>query len=312
MKPTIIFFGSFGHYSAIVLEELLSSELVEVTHVITTPPFINRKGKEEKGAVQILAKEHQIPVTTKMPSLFSDINKDFSADFIITAGYGKLLPTKLLSEPKIASLNLHFSLLPKYRGANPGEWTILMGEEKSGITIIEMNEEFDKGGTIFQKSIDLETSETRESLYEKLYHLGGKVFPEVINKFAKGELKTIPQEKNSFPYAARFKRADGFIEWEIIQAALEGEESQPNLSSKQLSKIIKLQELKSINPQFIEKVSRSLYGFPSLWTLITTTKGEKRMKIHTTEVINNKLVLNEVQVEGQTRANWNQVKNILK
>lgn len=312
MKPTVIFFGSFGHYSAVVLEELINSNLIKVIHVVTNPTHTNRKGKEEKGAVQLVAEKNNIPFTTTMPSLFSDIKKDFSADFIITAGYGKLLPPKLLSEPKVASLNLHFSLLPKYRGSNPGEWTILMGEEKSGITIIEMNEEFDKGGTIYQESIDLETDENRESLYEKLYLLGGKVFPEVIIKFSKGELETISQPKSDFPYAARFKRDDGFIEWDIIKNSMNGKDSKPDLSSVQLSKIIKLQEINSINPQFIEKASRALYKFPSLWTKIPTVKGEKRMKIHTTEVKNNRLILIEVQIEGQSRAKWNQVKNILK
>ncbi|MDH5533073.1 MAG: methionyl-tRNA formyltransferase [Candidatus Pacebacteria bacterium] len=311
MKPTIIFFGSFGHYSAIVLKELIKSNLIDVIHVVTTPPFVNRKGKEEKGPVQTLAEENNIPFTTQMPLLFSDIGNGFKADFIITAGYGKLLPGKLLSEPKIASLNLHFSLLPKYRGANPGEWTILMGEEKSGITIIEMNEEFDKGGTIYQESIDLEKAETRESLYEKLYTLGGKSFPTVISKFQKGELTTIPQPNNDFPYASRFKRDDGFIEWDVIKDTMDGKSCKPNLSSKMLSKIISLQEINSIDAYFIEKVSRALYGFPSLWTIIPTAKGDKRMKIHSTKVENNKLVLNEVQIEGQSRARWNQVKNIL-
>lgn len=311
MTYSIVFFGSFGHYSALVLDELIKSSEIDVLQVVTTPPIIDKKGKEIKGEVHKLAEKNSLPVLTELPKSFVDIKKNFQADFIITAGYGKLLPPTLLSEPKVASLNLHFSLLPKYRGANPGEWAILMGEEKSGITIIEMNEEFDQGGTIYQQSIDLDKKETRESLYEKLYNLGGEIFPEVIKKFALGELKIIPQMDNNYPYASRFKRNDGFIEWEIIANALEGKDSEAKLSSTVLSKIVSLQKLNTINPEFIEKTSRALYGFPSLWTIILTNKGEKRMKIHSCHVFDGKLVLDEVQIEGQQKAKFNQIKNII-
>ena len=311
MTYSIVFFGSFGHYSALVLDYLIKASEIKVLQVVTTPPIIDKKGKEIKGEVQKLAEQNSLPVLTELPKSFTDIKENFQADFIITAGYGKLLPPALLGESKIASLNLHFSLLPKYRGANPGEWAILMGEEKSGVTIIEMNEEFDKGGTIYQQSVDLDKKETRESLYEKLYSLGGEIFPEVIKKFAEGELKTIPQMDNDYPYATRFKRDDGFIEWDIIASALEGKDSDTKLSSTVLSKIISLQKLNTINPEFIEKTSRALYGFPSLWTKIFTNKGEKRMKIHSCHILDGKLSLDDVQVEGQQKAKFNQVKNII-
>jgi methionyl-tRNA formyltransferase len=312
MKPSIIFFGSFGHYSAIVLKELIESNLLTISHVVTTPPFVNRKGKEEKGAVQIEAEEHNIPFTTQMPSLFSNINENFEADFIITAGYGKLLPGKLLNEPKIASLNLHFSLLPKYRGANPGEWAILMNEKETGISIIEMNEKFDEGGTIFSLPTPITDEDNRETIYEKLYSSGGKSLGQVIVDFSTGKLKTTKQPETDLPYASRLKRDDGFISWEDISKTMNGETASLESLSKTMTKIVKLQELDNIDAHFISRASRALYGFPSLWTKIPTAKGEKRMKIHTTEVIDNKLVLNEVQIEGQARAKWNQVKNILK
>jgi methionyl-tRNA formyltransferase len=311
MKPSLIFFGSFGHYSAIVLNELLASDLVEVKHVVTTPTAIDRKGKETKGAVQILAEENNIPVTTQMPKLFSDIRPDFSADFIITAGYGKLLTPKLLSEPKIASLNLHFSLLPKYRGANPGEWAILMGEKETGTTVIEMNEEFDQGGIVSSLKTPITPAETRESLYEKLYLEGGKALPQVIVDFADEKLLTKPQPKTDLPYATRFKRDSGFISWDAVRKTMDGVNADLNEVSPLLATIAQLQNLDSIPPYYIERASRALYNFPSLWTLIPTAKGEKRMKIHSTLIENDKLILNEVQIEGQSKALFNQVKNII-
>jgi len=311
MQPTLIFFGSFGNYSAIVLNELIRSDLVKVLQVVTTPPVINRKKQEEKGAVQLLAEKHNLPVITEMPSKFSEISDDFKADFIITAGYGKLLPNNLLSEPKIASLNLHFSLLPKYRGANPGEWAILMNEKESGITIIEMNEKFDQGGTIFTTPTPITDQDNRETLYQKLYLSGGVVLPKVIVDFANGKLKTTVQPKTNLPYASRFTRDDGFMPWSSIIETMNGNTAPLDSLSNLLTKIIHLQELSSINAEFIQRASKALYGFPSLWTIIPTNKGEKRMKIHTATVENGKLVLDEVQVEGQAKAKWNQVKNIL-
>lgn len=309
MKPSLIFFGSFGHYSALVLEQLLISDLVEVKHVVTTPPAINSRGKEAKGAVQILAEDQNVSVTTELPDLFSDVRPDFSADFIITAGYGKLLPPRLLSEPNIAALNLHFSLLPKYRGANPGEWAILMGDNKTGTTVIEMNEEFDKGGTIFKLETTISPTETRESLYQRLYLEGGKTLPQVIVDFANKKLVTKLQPKNDLPYATRFKRESGFISWEAINKAMKGDHANLNEVSPLLARIAKLQNLDSIPPFYIERASRALYNFPSLWTFIPTPKGEKRMKIHSCLVKDHKLVLNEVQIEGQSKALFNQVKN---
>ena len=284
MKPTLIFFGSFGHYSALVLSELLHSDLVEVKHVVTTPPVISKKGEEIKGAVQVLAEENNIAVTTQIPHLFSDISPDFSADFIITAGYGKLLPPKLLSESSIASLNLHFSLLPKYRGANPGEWAILMGEKETGTTVIEMNEEFDKGGTISSSKTPITPTDNRETLYEKLYLDGGKKFPQVIVDFANKKLVTKPQPKDDLPYATKFKRESGFISWQAIKKAMNGNHANLDEVSPLLARIAQLQNLDSIPPYYIEIASRALYNFPSLWTLISTAKGEKRMKIHSSLV----------------------------
>jgi methionyl-tRNA formyltransferase len=311
MKPTLIFFGSFGHYSALVLNELIKSDLVKVIHIVTTPPAINRKGKETKGAVQILAEKENIPFSTQMPQLFTDISNNFSADFIITAGYGKLLPPKLLSEPKIASLNLHFSLLPKYRGANPGEWAILMNEKETGTTIIEMNEKFDKGGTIYTQKTPIEADDTRESLYEKLYLEGGKSFPQVIIDFANKKLTTQPQPKTDLPYATRFKRESGFISWKALLALMGGNKADLSETSKLLAKIAQLQGLEAITPDYIERATRALYNFPSLWTLIPTSKGEKRMKIHSSHLEENRLILDQVQIEGQDKALFNQVKNII-
>lgn len=309
MPPTIIFFGSFGHYSALVLAALVAAPQLKVIHVITTPPFINRKGQEEKSPVQELAERHHLSVTTTMPEQFSQIAPNFAADFLVTAGYGRLLPPSLLAEPKIAALNLHFSVLPKYRGANPGEWAILMGETESGISIIEMNEEFDQGGVLFTTSTPLSPTENRESLYQKLYLLGAEHLPGVITQVEANQLQPIPQPATNLPYASRFKREDGFIDWEALVGLQAGQPVGLKLISTKLRQIALLQNFEQLTADYAERAARALFNFPSLWTLIPTPKGQKRMKIHSARVEKNRLFLEEVQIEGKNSARWNQVKN---
>lgn len=309
MPISLIFFGSFGRYSALVLEKLIAAKNLEIKRVVTSPPFTNRKGQTEQSPVEILAQKNDIPVSTFMPHTFSDIDPEFEADFLITAGYGQLLPASLLSQPKVASLNLHFSVLPKYRGANPGEWAILMNEKESGISIIEMNEKFDQGGVLFTATSPISDQETRESLYEKLYSLGGEHLPMVIERVNNHELKIQPQPETDLPYASRFKREDGFISWAAIKKLIAGQKAELSLASAKLQQIATLQKLESLEPDYIERACRALQNFPSLWTIIPTVKGEKRMKIHRSHVQNEQLILDEVQIEGQTTSLWNQVKN---
>lgn len=309
MKPTIIFFGSFGSYSATVLEQLLLDQELSMVHIVTSAPFTNRKGKLEKSPVQILAEKHNLPVTTQMPNSFEEIAPSFKADYLITAGYGHLLPAPLLNSPTKKAINLHFSVLPKYRGANPGEWAILMGEKESGISIIEMNEKFDEGGVLFSVSIPISQTETRESLYEKLYLLGGQNLPLIIKKVDQGLLKPQPQTDNNYPFASRFKREDGFVDWQAIKKTQNGESAELELASEKLQTVATHAGMTKLTPQYLERATRALFNFPSLWTIIPTTKGEKRMKIHSATVASNKLVLESVQIEGQTANKWNLVKN---
>lgn len=312
MAHSIVFFGSFGNYSAMVLRALLKADLLKVTQVVTAPPFTNRRGRIEKSPVQEVAEENQLPVLTKMPLSFAEIRPDFKADFLITAGYGQLLPTSLLSQPRIAALNLHFSLLPKYRGANPGEWALLFGEKETGISIIEMNEDFDQGGVVFSTALAIAATENRETLYKKLYQLGGKHLPTVIDQFAQGLLKPQPQPATNLPYASRFQRNDGLIAWAGLSKLLTEEKTDLNYASPKLQQVAQLQGLTDLTARYVARAVRALYHFPAVWTIVPTTKGEKRLKIHQVSLQDGRLILERVQLEGQNEATWNQVKNSIK
>ncbi len=311
MKPSIVFFGSFQHYSTYIAQALLESKYLNLTAIVTTPPLPN-----DTNGVHALAITNSIPVLTpdSLESLdpYEQFSKLPEIDLFVTAGFGKLLPVNWLNFPKFGALNLHFSILPKYRGANPAEYAILRGETESGITLIEMGTEFDTGSILSQATIDIEAQETRETLYEKLYRLGSDCIETMISEYLERRTSDfapgIPQPQSSpTPEAKRLHRRDGFVSWETLVKLMRGEAIEPT----ELPTACQKAKVEYKRPETIERASRALYGFPSLWTRIPTNKGKKMMKLFSTKANANRLELVDVQVEGQQIARFNQIKNVI-
>jgi methionyl-tRNA formyltransferase len=309
----LIFFGSFGNYSAQVLEHLLATPHLHLVGVVTTPAASPRPGKPPvPNEVESLARKSGISVYT--PPLLDDaaLTALPESDLWLTAGYGKLIPAKWLSHPKLVALNLHFSLLPAYRGANPGEWALLAGEATFGVTLIEMAAEFDTGGIVSQAQLEIAKDETRETLYTRLYELGGQHLKEILPQYATGRLPTTPQPHLSpTPYATRFRREDGFVAWEAWAAALRGQDSELHHLSPLLQKIATWIKLQHITPRYLERVVRALSGYPSAWTEVLTQKGQERLKILRAHMEGSKLVIDRAQLAGQQAKDWEQLKSLL-
>lgn len=328
-KISVVFCGSFQEYSAIVLQGLLNTDEVEVVGVVTTPPFVTKKQETIKNPVQELAefKGRSVftPAVLDETSLTEIENAVGVADLLVTAGYGKLLPETWLSWPSVAALNLHFSVLPKYRGANPAEWAILCGETETGVTLIEMSPKFDTGNIIATATSPITDSDTRETVYQALYSLGGEVISEMIAAYMKFRhensvtqntdrityhLPPKSQAESPTPYAARFVRDDSFIDWKAIETAINGKSADPKLVSEKVQEILTYTH-QSLDATFIERAIRALAGFPGVWTKIPTAKGDKRMKLLTAQIKGSKLALEEVQIEGKPITRWVESKNIL-
>jgi methionyl-tRNA formyltransferase len=298
----IVFFGSFQHYSALILQSLIDSKNIHVTGVVTTPPMpVGRKQIITKTPVHTLAEKYNIPVFTPKnlhQPLQTFTNLDEPPDFFLIAGYGKILPESWLNYPKFGSLNLHFSLLPKYRGANPTEWAIMCGETNTGITLINMTSKLDGGDILAQAEIPITPTDTRETLYQKLYELGAKFLPQWLQSPLAPPKS---QGKAETPYAALLKRNDGFLPWSTIQKYLKKQDLEPSdFTSKHLQKAFEYSATDT--KHFIRRLPRALTGYPSLWTIIPTSKGDKRMKILNFTPFT-------VQVEGKQPSLFNQVKN---
>ena len=139
--------------------------------------------------------------------------KSISPDFIIVAAFGQILKREVLDIPKYGCINVHASLLPKYRGAAPINWAIINGETETGITIMEMEEGLDTGDMISKRSIPIVDEDDCESIHDKLAYLGSDLLVETIDDIVKGRAKKTPQNHNVSSYAPMIYKKTGKIHW---------------------------------------------------------------------------------------------------
>lgn len=197
----IVFFGN-TKYSTIGAKIL--HKAFPVTLFVTIP----------NSPVAILAKQTNIPYleTKTLDQPIIDHVKKLNPDFLVVEDYGLILPKELLEIPKYAPLNIHHSLLPKYRGPSPAPFAILAGDKISGVTIIRMNEEVDAGDILTQVEYTLKDDETTDSLLTRLNEIGGHLMVGVIKQYLEGTIKPIPQNYSQVTFTKRFTKKDGYFD----------------------------------------------------------------------------------------------------
>jgi len=209
----IIFVGT-PEFGAIVLEGLIKGGYRPIL-VITAPDKpVGRKQILTPPPVKLLASKYGIPISQpkEIRNSKSEIRK-LEPDLIVVAAYGQILPKEILDIPKFGCLNIHPSLLPKYRGPSPIQFTILEGDDKTGVTVIKMTEKVDAGPVLAQKEIELNGKEFYTDLHNKLAELGGKLLTEIIPKWIEGKIKAILQDETKATYSKILKKEDGRIDW---------------------------------------------------------------------------------------------------
>lgn len=195
--------------------------LIEAGHklvgVFTQPDRPKNRGmKLQASAVKEFALKYGIPVY--QPEKLKDgtaisIIRDCNPELIVVAAYGRILPKDILDYPKMGCINVHSSLLPKYRGAAPIHWAILNGEEESGVTIMHMAEELDAGDIISQEKTYIDPDETVESLHDRLALLGAELLIQAVTAIESGAAKRIPQDKALVSFAPMLSRALSPMDW---------------------------------------------------------------------------------------------------
>jgi len=224
----IIFIGT-PEFGAIILEKLVENRYKPILVItapdkpvgrgqILTPPPV--KITTQKYKIPILQPEKILPPTK---NLVGGEILNLKPDLIIVAAYGQILPKEILDIPKKGSLNVHPSLLPKYRGASPIQYAILNGEKKTGVTIILMDEKMDHGPILNQRVLEIEEDETSTTLHRKLANLGASLLMETIPKWVRGMIKSHPQDDAQATYTKILTREDGRINWKKPAADLERE-----------------------------------------------------------------------------------------
>ncbi|MFQ5720888.1 MAG: methionyl-tRNA formyltransferase [Candidatus Aminicenantales bacterium] len=210
----IVFFGS----PATALPSL--KKILEANHnlalIITQPDKPSGRGKKlTPPPVKKFAMDHKIPCyqppkIRKDPEAAKIIQK-INPELIVVVAYGQLIPSSIIYLPYYGSINVHFSLLPKYRGASPVSWALLNGEKKTGITIFKLNEKMDEGDILSQKEVSIFPQERAGELERRLAEIGANLLLETISKIDK--IKPIPQNHSQATYAPRLKKEDGRINW---------------------------------------------------------------------------------------------------
>lgn len=200
---SIIFMGT-PDFSVPVLKGLVEKGY-EVKAVVTQPDKkVGRKQKITKTPAKIAAEELDIPIYQPVKlSGSSELDEliAMNADFIVTAAYGQFLPTKFLNSAKIAAVNVHGSLLPKYRGGAPIQYSLINGDKKTGITIMEMVKKMDAGDIYAQKAIEIEPDDTAGSLFEKLSYLGRDLLLETLPKISDGSVQKVTQNEEKVVFS---------------------------------------------------------------------------------------------------------------
>lgn len=320
----VIFFGSTGD-SLIVLDKLAPLSAARyrlvIAAVVTQPPRpVGRNHTVTPTPTEAWAKEHGVTALS-FPSdptkswLYEDEQTvidtlaPFGADLLISASYGQLIPTPTISSAQYGGLNVHPSLLPRWRGADPVPWTILAGDRQTGITIVTLSKEFDEGKIIAQKKIPVNDNDETDPLRARLFSLGAQLLAETVSDYLSGVSRGASQQATQASYARRLTRDDGYIPWEILQAAVSGTDVPPDKRPALLSLD---QSHVSIT---IPKAIRALTPWPGVWTEIATQARQvnsrtekKRLKIHAchTEQVTNKLILDSVQLEGKNPVSYSQ------
>jgi len=211
----IVFFGT-SEFAMTVLHRLIDSKH-KVLAVVTQPD--RQKGRRLKVSpppTKVLAMTRDIPVYQPLDASGNDSAaylKKLDADLFVVVAFGQILKKEILEIPKIFSVNIHSSLLPKYRGAAPTNWAIINGDRTIGVTIIKMNEKMDAGDIILKKEMAIDPDDTNITLSERLATLGADALEETIELIESGRIKSVKQDDSVATLAPKLKKEDGLINW---------------------------------------------------------------------------------------------------
>jgi methionyl-tRNA formyltransferase len=206
-----------GQASCLSPTDRLEACPTEIAAVVPQPD--KPKGRDMKlqfSPVKVLAQKLILPILQPAKARDEKFISELRAlkpDLIVVVAYGQILPQSILDLPTFGCVNVHTSLLPKYRGASPIQSAILNGEAETGVTIMKMDAGLDTGAILSQKRIPIAPEDNSQTLHDKLAQLGAELLVETIPNYAAGKISPLPQPAEGATYAAKIKKEDGKIDW---------------------------------------------------------------------------------------------------
>ncbi len=262
MKITTVFFGTHD-FAATILQGLLDSPMFSIDLVITRPDEpVGRTQEVKAPPVKVLAFNKGIKV--EQPESLKSFELGIgNYELGVTAQYGGLIPKSILDSFQRGMINVHTSLLPKYRGASPIQHALMNGDKETGVTIMLMDEGLDTGPVLLQKTLAIDPDDTYETLDKKLALLGKEALLEAVSEYAAGMLYPTPQDNANATTCKKLSRDDGRVDWKRLA-------------------------------QEIYNQYRGLYPWPGIWTMV---EG-KRLKLLKVKPADKQIPAGQIQFEN--------------
>lgn len=313
MITRIVFFGSTTD-SLSVLQALHGRDGYSIVGVVTQPPRpVGRDKHITPTPVQIWAQEQDVTVLsfasrTDSPWLYTDEQavidtlQPLKADLFISASYGQLIPWESIQAAPYGGINVHPSLLPRWRGADPLPWTILSNDQQTGVTIVTLSQQFDEGRILAQKKIPTPQDKLAYEIRAELFEMGALLLTETLPRYIAGDINGQAQDPTHATASRRVRREDGRIPWDTLVAALDG--TDVPASDRPPSLRLSGGHITDV----LTRAYRALHPWPGLWTTIPVRGQDKRVKLLEISTSVDKLIIDTVQMEGKSPAPFEQFK----
>ena len=286
-----IFLGT-PEFAAIVLEKLIKANLLPEAAICNPDKPVGRKQVITPPPVKERIMNYELGIRNKIKILQPEnlksyiLNlKSFNADLFVVAAYSQILPKEILEIPRLRTIGVHPSLLPKYRGPTPIQTAILNGDEKTGVSLFLIDEKIDHGKIIANNKYKIANNDNYETLMRKLAELGADLLIETLPKFINGEITPLTQDESQATYTKKFSTKNAFIEpQDLEKAGNQGGEVAIEIDRK----------IRALNPE------------PGVWT----TVKNKRIKLLEVDLTGGKLKLTKIQLEGKiptTSFRWSDI-----
>ena len=303
----IAYFGTPSFAGTILQNIVEDIELpVELSLVVTQPD--KKVGKKQiitPSPVKVIAQQNNIQIydgSAKSPELIR-LLQDLQIDVVLLFAYGEIITKDVLDIPRFGFWNIHPSLLPLYRGASPITYPLLCGDKETGVTLMLMDEKLDHGPIIAQQKVEIQENAKRSDLEGQLTELAYKMFKVKITEVANTEIlkNTIDQNHENATFTRMLHKNDGYVPFTILKDAYEGKNVDyiPKLLADYYEKNLNTGKKNLCTSAYIANLFQALYPWPGVWTKIVIQGVEKRLKITSCYLKDNRLCIEKLQLEGK-------------